>query len=71
LAHSLRHFVNTNYRQIIKDDDVLRDFLGHKDPKMTEHYDHPNLEDKIIELEPYRQKIEQFWDGCSEGISGI
>jgi len=60
VVHSLRHTFNTRMRQRLADSD-LRLLTGHKDARMTEHYDHAGLVDRLKQLQPHRTAIDSFW----------
>ena len=60
VVHSLRHTFNTRMRQRLTDAD-LRLLTGHKDERMTEHYDHAKLIDRLEKLQPQRIAIDSFW----------
>jgi integrase len=55
--HSLRHGFNTAMRRAIPADALLA-LLGHKDSRMSDHYDHPEIADRIKALEGVRGQIE-------------
>jgi integrase len=46
--------------------DILREFLGHRSGKMTEHYDNPILLERLIELQNMRSNVEQFWSNGTD-----
>jgi len=60
VAHSLRHTYNTKMRELLTGD-VLRYFTGHKSLKMTDHYDRPFLEDRLLSFDKLRPQVEEFW----------
>ena len=44
-------------------DSILREFLGHRTPEMTELYDHPELMDQLRFFgSHFRQYVEQYWE---------
>jgi len=55
--HSLRHTYNTMMRRSIPADALLA-LMGHRDSRMSEHYDHPEIADRIKALEGVRNQIE-------------
>jgi len=55
--HSLRHTYNTAMRRAIPADALLA-LMGHRDSRMSEHYDHPETADRIKALEGVRAQIE-------------
>ncbi len=56
--HSLRHTYNTMMRRSIPADALLA-LMGHRDSRMSEHYDHPEIADRIRALEGVRPQIEK------------
>jgi len=60
VVHSLRHTYNTIMRQVLPEE-ILRKLTGHKTPEMTQHYDHPGVQDRIGKLEGSRALIENVW----------
>lgn len=56
-THSLRHTFNTMMRRSIPADALLA-LMGHRDSRMSEHYDHPEIADRIRALEGVRGQIE-------------
>lgn len=68
VIHSFRHTFNTMYRNQLGDD-VLRKFTGHTSVAMTDHYDHPRLDDVIKILSPHVTKLEKGWSdvGSEQG----
>ena len=57
-THSFRHTYNTMMRRTIPAD-TLRALVGHRDERMTDHYDHPQTADLVRSLEPARAAIEK------------
>jgi integrase len=57
-THSFRHTYNTMMRRTISAD-TLRTLIGHRDERMTDHYDHPVAADLVRSLEPARAAIEK------------
>jgi integrase len=57
-SHSLRHTYNTVVRRAVPAD-ILLALMGHRDSRMSDHYDHPGVEDRIRSLEPIRRHIEE------------
>jgi integrase len=55
--HSLRHTFNTMMRRNIPADALLA-LMGHRDSRMSDHYDHPEIADRIKALEGVRGQIE-------------
>lgn len=55
--HSLRHTYNTAVRRVIPADALLA-LMGHRDSRMSELYDHPEIADRIRALEAVRPQIE-------------
>jgi integrase len=54
--HSFRHTYNTMMRRVLPAD-TLRALVGHRDARMTEHYDHPRIADLVKSLEGSRSAI--------------
>ena len=57
-THSLRHTFNTMMRREIPADALLA-LMGHRDSRMSDLYDHPEIEDRIRALEGVRPQIEK------------
>ena len=57
-THSLRHTFNTMIRREIPADALLA-LMGHRDSRMSDLYDHPEIEDRIRALEGVRPQIEK------------
>jgi integrase len=57
-THSFRHTFNTMMRRVLPADH-LQALMGHKDGRMSEHYDHPDVEAQIKYLETSQTQIEQ------------
>ena len=60
VVHSLRHTYNTIMRAVLPAE-TLRKFTGHRTPEMTELYDHPGLQDRILSLKASRSLVENAW----------
>jgi integrase len=45
-THSFRHTFNTMMRRVLPADH-LQALMGHKDGRMSDHYDHPDVEAQI------------------------
>ena len=60
-AHSLRHTYNTRMRKVLPEA-FLQYMMGHKDRKMTDHYDHATPEDRLRELAPALESINGIWN---------
>ena len=60
-VHSLRHSFITLLKGSEAQNAVMA-LAGHKDPRVTEGYSHPSLEDQKKLLEPSRPVIEQVFD---------
>ncbi len=60
-VHSFRHTFNTLMREILPEK-ILREFTGHRSVKMTDRYDHPNLEKRLKNLQETRPLIESVWN---------
>jgi integrase len=58
-THSLRHTYNAMMRRSIPADALLA-LMGHRDSRMSEHYDHPEIADRIKALEGVRGQIESI-----------
>lgn len=56
-THSLRHTYNTMMRRSIPADALLA-LMGHRDSRMSDVYDHPEIADRIKALEGVRTQIE-------------
>jgi integrase len=56
-THSLRHTYNTMMRRSIPADALLA-LMGHRDSRMSDVYDHPEIADRIKALEGVRGQIE-------------
>ncbi len=61
VVHSLRHTYNTLMREILPEK-ILREFTGHRSVKMTDHYDHPDLEKRLKSLQESKPLIESVWN---------
>ena len=59
-THSFRHTFNTVMRRLLPADH-LRALMGHKDGRMSEHYDHPDVEAQIKYLEASKAQIERMF----------
>lgn len=63
--HSCRYTYDTKMRNVLPPD-VLREFIGHRDEQMTDHYDRatlrPALESRLKQLVDQRPKVERFWE---------
>ena len=57
-THSFRHTFNTMMRRVLPADH-LQALMGHKDGRMSEHYDHPDVEAQIKYLEASQAQIER------------
>ena len=60
VVHSLRHTYNTIMRAVLPAE-TLRKFTGHRTPEMTDLYDHPGLQDRILSLKASRTLVEKAW----------
>jgi integrase len=60
VPHSLRHTYNTIMRRVLPEE-ILRKLTGHKSPEMTALYDHPAVNDRILQLEGARDLVEGVW----------
>jgi integrase len=60
VVHSLRHTYNTIMRAVLPAE-TLRKFTGHRSPEMTELYDHPGLQERILSLKASRTLVEKAW----------
>ncbi len=54
--HSFRHTYNTMMRRVLPAE-TLRALVGHRDERMTAHYDHPRIADLVKSLEDSRGAI--------------
>jgi integrase len=61
-AHSFRHGFNTMLARAV-DAATLRAMTGHRTQAMTDHYDHPLIEDSLRALEPSRGAVEKAIGG--------
>ena len=51
-------------------DSILRAFTGHKSPNMTELYDHPELDKKLIFIDKnFRDQVELIWNLKSDSTT--
>jgi integrase len=48
-VHGLRYTYNTRMRPLVSAE-VLQGFIGHKSDEMTDHYDRPFLEERLLQL---------------------
>jgi integrase len=60
-VHSFRHAFNTMARSTLPAE-TLRALLGHSSEAMTQHYDHPQLEDLLARIEGAAPVIEAMFD---------
>ena len=58
-VHSLRHCYNTYMRGLIEDE-ALRTFTGHRSAKMTEHYDHAGMMQRISRFAGLQSAVDRF-----------
>jgi integrase len=63
-THSFRHSYNTLLRRSLPAD-VLRALLGHHDERMTQHYDHPAIQDHIRLVEGSLGQVENAFGWLS------
>ena len=61
VVHSFRHTYNTIMRKVLPLE-ILQEFTGHRSVKMTDHYDHPALEDRLKKLQGHKKLIEKVWE---------
>jgi hypothetical protein len=40
---------------------TLHEFIGHNSSEMTEHYDRPHMEERLLQLADQRGAVERFW----------
>ncbi len=59
-CHSLRHTYNSLIRGVLPGS-ILRELTGHKSERMTDRYDHPELEHRLKQLAPMREQIEDVF----------
>lgn len=60
VCHSFRHTFNTIMRQVLPLE-ILQALTGHKTDAMTNHYDHPRLEDQLSKIQESSRLIESVW----------
>jgi len=64
--HSLRYTYNTRMRGLLLKGELSEDFLrqltGHRSVAMSDHYDLPDVDERITDLAPARRQIEKFWN---------
>ena len=61
VCHSLRHTYNTIMRQALPLE-MLQSLTGHKSLAMTDHYDHPSIEDRLKKLQASRKIVDSVWE---------
>lgn len=61
VPHSFQHTYVTLMREV-RPEKILREFTGHRTEAMTEHYDHPALEDQRKKLAASRELIQGIWE---------
>jgi integrase len=64
-VHCLRYTYNTRMKTKLPGD-VLREFLGHRSVKMTDHYDNPILPEQLKAFQDMRSMVENFWGKKTE-----
>ena len=61
VVHSFRHTYNTLMRNVLTGE-ILRQLTGHKSIQMTDHYDHPTIEDRLERLKGSIKLIDSVWE---------
>jgi integrase len=69
-VHCLRYTYNTRMRTLLSEQ-VLREFVGHRSVTMTNHYDNPILNERLIAYQNVRPSVEQFWGNKPETTGDI
>jgi integrase len=59
-VHALRYTYNTRMRPLVSAE-VLQEFVGHKSDEMTDHYDRPFLEARLLQLADNSGAVNRFW----------
>jgi len=60
-VHALRYTFNTRMRPLLSAE-VLLAFTGHRSEEMTDHYDRPHLESRLLQLAGNKELVEKFWE---------
>lgn len=60
-VHGLRYTYNTRMRPLISSE-ALQEFVGHRSTEMTNLYDRPWLEERLVQLASNTASVEKFWD---------
>ena len=66
-VHCLRYTYNTRMRTLLSEQ-VLREFVGHRSVAMTDHYDNPILEERLLAYQNVRPSVEQFWTNTTNAV---
>jgi len=66
-VHCLRYTYNTRMRTLLSEQ-VLREFVGHRSVVMTDHYDNPILEERLLAYQNVRPSVEQFWTNTTNAV---
>jgi integrase len=59
-VHALRYTYNTRMKALVSEQ-TLHEFIGHNSSEMTEHYDRPHMEERLLQLADQRGAVERFW----------
>ena len=60
-VHALRYTFNTLMRSLLSAE-VLLAFMGHRSEEMTDLYDRPHLESKLLQLAGNKELVDKFWE---------
>ncbi|MFZ2635540.1 MAG: tyrosine-type recombinase/integrase [Rectinemataceae bacterium] len=64
--HAMRYTYNTRMKMLLPKQ-VLQDSIGHLSEEMTELYDRPHLEERLLQLSDQRGAFNKFWDRVDDG----
>jgi integrase len=59
-VHGLRYTYNSRMRPLLSAE-VLQEFVGHRSDEMTELYDRPQLEARLLQLADQSGAVNRFW----------
>lgn len=59
--HAMRYTFNSRMRPILSES-VLHQVIGHSSEGMTEHYDRPHMEERLLRLADHRGAFDKFWE---------
>lgn len=60
-VHALRYTYNTRMKALVSEQ-TLHEFIGHTSSEMTQLYDRPHMEERLLQLADQRGAIEKFWE---------